>query len=108
MPADPKAYERLAKHLRRVVMARRSIRPDIHPTKHRELTALIDRYLEEWSAYRNLATEWDAERWGFEDDWSWDLRKLINAKPMVKGYDGRWYPTDWFDRPATVLRQKLR
>lgn len=49
MPADPKAFEALAVRLR-----------------FASDPGSVDMLLDQWLAYRDQATEWDARRWGFD------------------------------------------
>jgi hypothetical protein len=49
MPAHPKAFARLADHIRKAKTCEDQ-----------------DRWLDIWLDYRDNATEWDADQWGLE------------------------------------------
>jgi hypothetical protein len=62
------------------------------PKDYAVLTSAIDQYLDEWYSIANCATEWDADKWGFNTDtWMVEERKTMSKVPMIKGWDGRWY-----------------
>lgn len=91
MGAHPDAYVRLAGILRKICTARRTRTPGT--PEYTVLTDAMNKYLDEWYTYRYLATEWDAQHWGFPDTWMSKERRRMNdrAMPMTKGLDGRWY-----------------
>jgi len=70
MPAAPKAFERLASEL---TLATNPVRRD-------EL-------LDEWLDYRDCATEWDAQQWGFDPD-RWEERLRIQMERRARDVDG--------------------
>jgi len=89
MPAHPKAYERVRKAL--VELCHRRTRP-CTPREYAILMHAIDQYLDEWYCITHMATEWDADRWGFMvDTWMREERKVMAKVPMIKARDGRWY-----------------
>lgn len=49
MSAHPDAFARLAERIRRT-----------------ENMSVIDSLLDQWLVYKNLATDWDAQQWGFD------------------------------------------
>lgn len=65
MPAHPDAFEVLTRRLRR--------------TQDPEL---IDALLDIWNDYKQRATEWDADQWGFDADWMSELRDEINRRAL--------------------------
>lgn len=89
MPAHPAAYERLTKKLNLAIRSRNRARD---PHVIAELNRHIDRWLDEWITYQFMATEWDADQWGFDtDQWMRKERKRMSEHAMIKGRDGRWY-----------------
>lgn len=89
MPAHPKAYERITRTLRTLSFKRRHVRTQHDYTV---IMAAIDQYLDEYIDMTHCATEWDADKWGFNGDtWMKEDRELMSKVPMNKGWDGRWY-----------------
>lgn len=90
MPADPRAYKyptdqirRMWYRLQRACTAREAY----------VLRQAIDEQLDYWHDITHLATEWDADKWGFDvDRWLRTERGIMARVPMYKGIDGRWYP----------------
>jgi hypothetical protein len=67
MPASPEAFRTLAIHIKAADGNRR----------------LQDGLLDLWLEYRDLATEWDADRWGLKPDrWMLQERALMNQMPL--------------------------
>lgn len=88
MGAHPDAYKRLRKLLLRTCSMRRHTNPAHRAT----LSKVIDKLLDEWYDYSHRATEWDAQHWGFDDEWMvQERRNMRKQERMVKGSDGRWY-----------------
>jgi hypothetical protein len=67
MPAHPGAFKKLSERIRAADGNRR----------------LQDGLLDLWLEYRDLATEWDGDRWGFDPDrWMLQERTLMNQSPL--------------------------
>lgn len=67
MPASPEAFERLARHIAGAEGNR----------------LLQDGLLDIWLEYRDLATEWDADKWGFNPDrWMRQERARMGQMPL--------------------------
>lgn len=65
MSAHPEAYKRLAKKI----------------SENRNNPLVVDQCLELWLDYLFLATEWDAEQWGFKPDkWLVTERGLMDKR----------------------------
>lgn len=65
MPASPEAFENLSQHLRRASSRQ-----------------LQDGLLDLWLEYRDLATEWDADQWGFGYLWMRAELQEMNKRPL--------------------------
>lgn len=66
MPASPKFYSKLSDKIRNA------------PNRSEQ-----DRYLDQWNHIRAHATEYDAVRWGFPDDWMRTERvRMAQRGPM--------------------------
>jgi hypothetical protein len=66
MPASPGVFKTLGLHIK--------------AAKDRRLQ---DSLLDMWLEYRDLATEWDADQWGFNPDrWMRQERALMNQTPL--------------------------
>lgn len=66
MPAAPEAFSRLALHIKGAGSNR----------------LLQDGLLDLWLEYRDLATEWDADQWGFTDRWMQSERSKMGRMPL--------------------------
>ncbi|MCX4705672.1 hypothetical protein [Streptomyces sp. NBC_01373] len=72
MPASPRAFEVLAERIRRT-----------------SDPATVDMLLDQWLAYRDRATEWDAARWGFDPHRWFEVERAELARRARMGVGSR-------------------
>jgi hypothetical protein len=65
MPASPEAFDVLASHIKGTTNRR-----------------LQDGLLDIWIDYRDRATEWDADKWGFTRKWMRAELQEMNRRPF--------------------------
>lgn len=65
MPASPEAFNVLGAHIKGTTNRR-----------------IQDGLLDIWLEYRDLATEWDADKWGFGHRWMKAELQEMNKRPL--------------------------